>query len=117
MLYVEGGAHAIVRDVLAEYLLGNAATTTAASGGRRNAATAMMAKAALSKRGFWQWSDMAMTAGDGRLEYRRKVDCLRLLDKVNKEARTRRSNKGSKCAADNNWGGGTGKKRQWTGEI
>ncbi len=49
------------------------------------------------------------------MEYGRKVDCLRLPDKVGKEARTRRSNKGSKHASDNNRKGGAGKKRQRTG--
>ncbi len=78
-------------------------------------ATAMTAMAALLQRGFWQWSDMATTAGDGRLEYERNVDCLRSPDKVSKEARTRRSNKGSKCAADDNEEGDARKKRQQTG--
>jgi hypothetical protein len=49
------------------------------------------------------------------MEYGRKVYCLRLLDRVGKEARIRRSNKGSKHAADNNGEEGTGKKRQQTG--
>ncbi len=65
VLRVGDGAHAVVRGVLAEYLLGNAATATATSGGGRNGATAVMTMAALLQRGFWQWSDMAMTAGDG----------------------------------------------------
>ena len=43
---------------------------------------AVMATAALLQRGFWQWSNMATTAGDGQLEYGRKVDCMRLPDKV-----------------------------------
>ncbi len=80
---MEGGAYTVVRDALAEYLLRNAAMATAASGGGRNVATAMTAMAALLQRGFWQQSDMAMTAGDGRLEYGRKDDCLRSLEEVN----------------------------------
>jgi hypothetical protein len=48
------------------------------------------------------------------VEYRRKVDCLKLTDKFGKEAGPRRSNKGSKCAADDNREGGAGKKRQRT---
>jgi hypothetical protein len=32
-LYIKGGAHAVVRDALAEYLLGNAAKATAAGRG------------------------------------------------------------------------------------
>ncbi len=114
-LRMEDGAHAVVRGVLAEYLLGNAATAMATSGGGRNAATAVTAMAALSQRGFWQRSDMAMIAGDGRLEYRRKVDCLRLSNEIGKEARIRRSNKGSKCAADDDREGGAGKKWQRIG--
>ncbi len=46
------------------------------------------------------------------MEYGRKVDCLRLPNEVGKEARTRRSNKGSKCAADDDGKGGAGKKWQ-----
>jgi hypothetical protein len=46
------------------------------------------------------------------LKYGRKVDCLRLLDKVGKEAGTRRSNKGSKHTADNNGEGGARNNRQ-----
>ncbi len=49
------------------------------------------------------------------IEYVRKVNCLRLPDKVGKKARTRRLNKGSKHATDDNGEGGTGKKRQRTG--
>jgi hypothetical protein len=48
-------------------------------------------------------------------EYGRKVDCLRLLDKVGKEVRTRKSKRGSKRAADDDREGGAGKKRQRTG--
>jgi hypothetical protein len=58
---------------------------------------------------------MATTAGDGQLEYRRKVDCLRSPDEVDKESRTRRLNKGSKHTANNDGEGGAGKKRQRTG--
>ncbi len=49
------------------------------------------------------------------IEYGRKVDCLKLPDKVSEEARTRRLNKGSKCTTDNDGEGGTGKKWQRTG--
>ncbi len=64
-LLVEDGAHTIVRDALANYLLGNASMAMAAGRGGWNAVTAAMAMAVLSQRGFWQRSDMAMTAGDG----------------------------------------------------
>jgi hypothetical protein len=52
-LCMEDGAHAIVRNVLANYLLRNAATATAAGGGGRNAATTVMAMGVLSQRGFF----------------------------------------------------------------
>jgi hypothetical protein len=56
----------IVRDALDTYLLGNAVMAPATGGGGRNAATAVTATAALSQRGFWQWSDVATTAGGGQ---------------------------------------------------
>ncbi len=61
---------------------------------------------------FNKWG---VKANNAVMEYGRKVNCLRLLDGVGKEAGTRRSNKGSKHAADNDMEGGAGKKRQQTG--
>ncbi len=49
------------------------------------------------------------------MKYRRKVDCLRLPDKVSKEAMTRRSNKDSKRTADDDGEGGARKKMQRMG--
>jgi hypothetical protein len=65
-LFVEDGAHAVMRVVLADYLLGNVAMATATSKGGRNAATARTAMAMLSQKGFCQWFNMATTAGDGQ---------------------------------------------------
>ncbi len=42
-LHVEDRAHVIVRGMLADYLLGNAARATPASGGGRSVATAVTA--------------------------------------------------------------------------
>ncbi len=61
---MEDGAQAIMRDAHANYLLGNEAMTTATSGEGGDAATAPMVMTVLAQRGFWQWSDVATTAGD-----------------------------------------------------
>ncbi len=70
-LCVEEGAHAIMRDALADYLLRNAAMAMATSGGGgRNVAMAAIAMVMLTLRGFWQWSNVAMAAGDDLIHAR-----------------------------------------------
>ncbi len=53
-----------------------------------------------------RFNEWGVKANYAVMKYRRKVDCLRFLDEVGKEAGTRRLSKGRKCAVDNDGEGG-----------
>jgi hypothetical protein len=64
-----------------------------------------------------RFNEWGVKADCAVVEYGRKVNCLRLPDEVGKEAGTRRSNKGSKRATDNDREGAPGKRGSGWGEV